>query len=260
MTNLAILEEFPSVRDKVSEAEWQARIDLAAAYRLTDVYGMTDMTRTHISAKVPGEETFLLNPYGLLFSEITASSLIKIDLDGNELLNMGSYKVNKAGFVIHSAVHAARPELHCVMHTHSDAGMAVSAMKCGLLPITQHAMRFHNRIGYHDYEGVAFNLEERERLVADLGPNRAMMLRNHGLLACGETIPEAFNILFYLEKCCRSQIQALAAGGVDALHIPPESVCEHTARQFEEQMQYLGTRDWPALLRQLDALDSNYRT
>lgn len=261
MANAEIVELFPSVENEVSAEEWQTRVDLAACYRLADLYGMTDMTRTHISAKVPGEETFLLNPYGLMFNEVTASSLIKIDLDGNELSNPGPYRINKAGFVIHSAVHAARPELHCVMHTHSDAGMAVSAMKCGLLPISQHAMRFYKRIGYHDYEGVAFNLEERARLVADLGPaDKAMILRNHGLLACGEIIPEAFNIMFYLEKCCRSQIQALAAGGVDALHIPPETVCEHTARQFEEQMQYLRTRDWPGHLRRLDALDPSYRT
>lgn len=259
MANANIVELYPSVEHQVSPEEWQARIDLAAGYRLVDLYGMSDMTRTHISAKVPGEETFLLNPYGLMFNEITASSLIKIDIDGNEIDNRGPYKANAAGFTIHSAVHGAREDLHCVAHTHSEAGMAVSAMKCGLLSISQHSMRFHNRLSYHNYEGLALDLDERARLIADLGAtNKAMMLRNHGLLAAGATVAEAFSILFYLEKCCRSQIQAFAAGGPDALVYPSEAVCEHTAKQFEAVVETLPMRDWPGHLRRLDGLDPSY--
>jgi ribulose-5-phosphate 4-epimerase/fuculose-1-phosphate aldolase len=261
MANAEIIELYPTIENQVSPEEWQARVDLAACYRLVELYDMSDMTRTHISAKVPGEETFLLNPYGLMFSEITASSLIKIDIDGNEIANNGPYKANAAGFTIHSAVHAARHDLHCVAHTHSEAGMAVSAMKCGLLSISQHSMRFHNRLAYHDYEGIALDLDERARLVADLGPtNKAMILRNHGLLSAGATVAEAFSILFYLEKCCRSQIQALSAGGLDNLVFPSEAVCEHTARQFEAVTESLPMRDWPGHLRRLDALDPSYRT
>ena len=261
MANAEIIELYPTIENQVSPEEWQARVDLAACYRLVELYDMSDMTRTHISAKVPGEETFLLNPYGLMFSEITASSLIKIDIDGNEIANNGPYKANAAGFTIHSAVHAARHDLHCVAHTHSEAGMAVSAMKCGLLSISQHSMRFHNRLAYHEYEGIALDLDERARLVADLGPtNKAMILRNHGLLSAGATVAEAFSILFYLEKCCRSQIQALSAGGLDNLVFPSEAVCEHTARQFEAVTESLPMRDWPGHLRRLDALDPSYRT
>jgi ribulose-5-phosphate 4-epimerase/fuculose-1-phosphate aldolase len=260
MANAEIVDLFPSVEHRVSHDEWQARVDLAACYRLVELYGMSDMTRTHISAKVAGEDTFLLNPYGLMFSEITASSLIKIDIDGNEIDNRGPYHANAAGFTIHGAVHGARPDLHCVAHTHSEAGMAVSAMRCGLLSISQHSMRFHNRLSYHGYEGIALDLDERARLIADLGRrNKAMILRNHGLLAAGATVAEAFSILFYLEKCCRSQIQALSAGGLDSLVLPSEEVCEHTARQFEAVTGSLPMRDWPGHLRRLDALDPSYR-
>lgn len=259
MANAEIVELYPSVENQVSPEEWQARVDLAACYRLVALYDMSDMTRTHISAKVPGEETFLLNPYGLMFDEITASSLIKIDIDGNEIDNTGPYRINAAGFTIHGAVHGARPDLHCVAHTHSEAGMAVSAMKCGLLTISQHSMRFYNRLSYHNYEGLAFDLAERERLIADMGTtNKAMMLRNHGLLAGGATAAEAFSILFYLEKCCRSQIQALSAGGPDALVYPSKEVCEHAAKQFEGVTESLPMRDWPGHLRRLDALDPSY--
>ena len=196
MANAEIVDLYPSVQGQVSSEEWETRVDLAACYRLADLYDMTDMTRTHISARVPGEETFLLNPYGLMFNEVTASSLIKVDLDGNEIANNGPYKINRAGFTIHSAVHAARPEVACVMHTHSDAGLALSAMQCGLLFITQHSMRFYNRISYHDYEGPALDLDERERLIADLGDNLAMILRNHGFLAAGGSVSEAFSVMF----------------------------------------------------------------
>ena len=174
-----------SIRERVSPAEWEARVQLAAAYRLTEMYGMTEMTANHISCRVPGEEgQFLINPYGMLYEEITASSLLKIDLDGNILLNATEFGVNRAGFVIHSAIHAARHDVDCVAHTHTPAGMAVSAMECGLLPIAQTTMRFLH-VAYHDFEGIADDEGERERLVADLGNNDAMILRNHGLLVCG---------------------------------------------------------------------------
>lgn len=259
MANAEIVELFPSVENQVSPDEWQTRVDLAACYRLIDLYGMSDMTRTHVSARVPGEENFLLNPYGLMFNEITASSLIKIDLDGNEINNTGPYKINAAGFTIHSAVHAAREDVDCVLHTHSDVGMALSAMKCGLLFITQHSMRFYNRIAYHDYEGPALDLDERERLVRDLGNKYTMILRNHGFMTAGRSIKEAFSLVFYLEKSAASQLQAMAAAGPDGLVYPSEEVCEKSAQLFEGTLP-VATRDWPGHLRRLDALDPSYRT
>ena len=259
MANAEIVELFPSVENQVSPEEWQTRVDLAACYRLIDLYGMSDMTRTHVSARVPGEENFLLNPYGLMFNEITASSLIKIDLDGNEINNTGPYKINAAGFTIHSAVHAAREDVDCVLHTHSDVGMALSAMKCGLLFITQHSMRFYNRIAYHDYEGPALDLDERERLVRDLGNKYTMILRNHGFMIAGRSIKEAFSLVFYLEKSAASQLQAMAAAGPDGLVYPSDEVCEKSAQLFEGTLP-VATRDWPGHLRRLDALDPSYRT
>jgi ribulose-5-phosphate 4-epimerase/fuculose-1-phosphate aldolase len=253
--DFAPLEEIPSIRSQVSAEEWETRVNLAACYRLVDLYDMSDMSRTHISAKVPDEEAFLLNPVGVLFNEITASSLIKVDIDGNAL-SESPYTINPAGYTIHSAVHAGREDVMCVLHTHSVAGMAISALECGYLPITQHAMRFYNRIAYHDYEGLAFNLDERERLINDLGPHSVMVLRNHGLLSAGRTIDEAFSLIFYLEKCARSQLQAMASGA--KLIIPPPEVCEHAAEQFEKNVN-LSIRDWPGHLRRLDALDPGFR-
>jgi ribulose-5-phosphate 4-epimerase/fuculose-1-phosphate aldolase len=242
----------------IDQAEWETRIDLAACYRLVAHYGMTDVIYTHISARVPGtEDQFLINPYGQLFSEISASSLVKIDLDGN-VLDETEYEVNQAGFCIHSAIHAARHDVECVVHTHTTAGMAVSAQADGLLPLTQHAMRFYGNIGYHDYEGIALDLDERERLVADLGEHRALILRNHGLLTAGRTIPEAFNLIYYLERSCQAQIAALS-GGVK-LTIPNQGVPEHTAQQFVRTGKPSGHREWPALLRMLDQTDPSYRS
>ncbi len=185
-----------SVREQVSAEEWQARVDLAACYRLTAMYGMTEMIANHISCRVPGTtDQFLINAYGMLYEEIDASSLIKVDVEGNTLLNASDYDVNVAGFVIHSAIHMAKHDMDCVAHTHTPAGMAVSAMECGLLPLAQTSMRFLH-IAYHDFEGIADNIDERERLVRDLGDNEAMILRNHGLLVVGRTVPAAFNVLF----------------------------------------------------------------
>lgn len=244
-----------SVRSKVSEEEWAVRVDLAAFYRLVALYGWDDLTATHLSARVPGEDAFLLNPHGLFFDEITASSLIKLDYEGNVLMQ-GDYPVNQAGFTIHSAVLSGRPDVFSVAHTHTRAGMAISAQKDGLLPLNQTALRFYNRLSYHPYEGVALDHSERDRLIGHLGTNKAMILRNHGLLSVGETVPEAFNVLAYLEKSCQSQIDALS-GGVE-LELPSEEVCEHTAQQFEK-FAPLGHRDWPGLLRKLDRIDPSYR-
>ena len=193
--NSPAIKMVKSVRDQVSPEEWQTRVDLAACYRLTAMYGMTEMIANHISCRVPGtHDHFLINPYGMLYEEIDASSLIKVDLDGNVLFNASDYNVNAAGFVIHSAIHMARHDVDCVAHTHTPAGMAVSAMECGLLPLAQTSMRFLH-IAYHDFEGIADDVGERERLVADLGEHEAMILRNHGLLVVGRTIPATFNLL-----------------------------------------------------------------
>ena len=253
--DFAPLDEIQSVRTDVSAAEWETRVNLAACYRLVNLYDMSDMTRTHISAKVPDEEAFLLNPFSLMFNEVTASSLIKVDIDGN-VLSESPYKINPAGYTIHSAVHSGREDVKCVLHTHSIAGMAISALDCGLLSISQHSMRFHNRIAHHHYEGLAFDLTERERLIRDIGSHSVMILRNHGLLSAGRTIDEAFSLIYYLEKCARSQLQAMASGA--KLIIPSDEVCEHAAQQFEKNVN-LSIRDWPGHLRRLDALDPGFR-
>jgi len=248
------------LRERVSAEEWQVRVDLAACYRLVAHYGMTDMIYTHITARVPGpEHHFLINPYGLLFDEINASSLVKIDLDGKVVLQPDhDYPINHAGFVIHSAVHAARANAHCVIHTHTRAGMAVSAQKCGLLPLTQTAMRFYGELAYHDYEGPALDLGERERLVADLGAHRAMILRNHGLLACGPTVAEAFNTIYWLERACQAQVDALA-GGLE-LNLPPAEVAAKTAHLYRPEVRRpWGCLEWPTMLRMLDRRDPTYR-
>jgi ribulose-5-phosphate 4-epimerase/fuculose-1-phosphate aldolase len=250
-------EKIPSVRDKVSPEEWQTRVDLAACYRLVDHYGMSDLTGTHISARVPGEEgAFLINPYGLFFEEITASSLIKLDLDGN-ILSETEYPVNAAGYTIHSAVHAVRHDVNCALHTHTRAGMAVSSLKCGLLPMSQHAARFIDNIGYHDYEGVATNLDERERLQQDLGDNCALILRNHGLMSCGNTVAHAFRLIQKLEKACQAQIDGMAAR-TKVTEIAP-TVQEHTKKHFAKKETISAQRDWPGLLRQLDRIDPSYK-
>lgn len=246
-----------AIRDDVSEQEWQTRIDLAACYRLVDHYGMSDLVGTHISARVPGEESaFLINPYGWYFDEITASSLVKVDLDGKILSEVES-PINQAGFVIHSAVLGARPDVACVLHTHTRAGMAVSAMECGLLSITQHSMKFHNRLSYHEYEGVATNLDEGERLVRDLGDNHAMILRNHGLLTAGRSVSEAFFLMFRLEKCCQAQVDAMA-GGTKLQLISPE-VSESTSRMMEDRGTRTSDLAWPGQIRRLDKLDPSYK-
>ncbi|ANN73115.1 class II aldolase/adducin family protein [Bordetella bronchialis] len=253
-----------SMKDKCSEAEWEARVDLAACYRLVAHYGMSDMIANHISLRVPGEPgAFLINAYGLLYEEITASSLLKIDHDGNILSKPDfgpnfSYGVNKAGFVIHSAVHEKRPEVDCVIHTHTWAGMAVSSLACGLLPLNQTAMRFA-KIGYHDYEGVVLDLSEQESLCRDLGQNEALILRNHGLLTVGRTIGEAFNWMHRLELSCRAQLAAMACNA--PLNPVSRQVVEATWNQYQPGTRRpYGQMEWPALLRLADRLDPSYRT
>ncbi len=251
----------PSARTGISDAEWKIRCDLAALYRLVANLRMTDLIYTHISARLPGSEHhFLINPYGVLFHRITASSLVKIDMEGNivEPEERQSRSVNAAGFTIHSAVHMARPDLMCVVHTHTAAGIAVSAQKQGLLPISQHAMKFYGQIGYHNYEGIAFDLAERERLIRDLGNHKAMILRNHGLLACGRTIPEAFHEIYYLERACQAQVAALSGGA--ELVFPPEEVRQHAAKQFQrEEILEHCEMAWNAALTLIENDNPDYR-
>lgn len=252
-----------SMKARCSPAEWQARVDLAACYRLVAIYGMSDMMANHISARVPDEDgAFLINAYGMMYEEITASSLVKIDHAGNVLAKPDfgelNYGINKAGYVIHSAVHEARPEVACVIHTHSWASMAVSSLECGLLPITQTAMRFL-KIAYHDYYGVVLNLDEQESLVRDLGTGEALILRNHGALVVGRTIGEAFNWMHRLELACRSQLAAMACNSPFSAVSQP--VLEETWSNYQPGTRRpYGLMEWPALLRKLDRTEPDYKT
>lgn len=243
------------------DSEQEARVALAAAFRLVAHFGWDDLISTHISAKVPGEENrFLLNRRGDLFREITASSLVKIDLDGTVIEPQGA-TVNAAGFTIHSAIHGSNHDAGCIIHLHSRYGTAVSMLECGLVPASQKGIAFHERVAYHDYEGIAFELDERPRLVADLGDRCAMILRNHGTLAVGRTVPEAFAIIYQLETACELQVLAQATG--QPLHLPSAEVRAHVHRQtepFADFMRGLGNAAWPGLLRMLDAVDPSYRT
>ena len=247
-----------TVREQVSEAEWQTRVDLAAAYRLVALYGWDDLIFTHISARVPGaDHHFLLNPYGLMFEEVTASSLVKIDLAGNKVMD-SPYFINPAGFTIHSAVHEARDDALCVLHLHTDYGIAVSAQKDGLLPISQQAMFPLASLGYHDYEGLALNEAEKPRLIADLGDKKNLILRNHGLLTIGRTAAEAFLSMYILERACK--IQILAQSGGSELHRVSDAIIDLTAKQLSAVTVGQGSAlTWPGLLRKLDRIDSSYR-
>ncbi|HTO39424.1 MAG TPA: class II aldolase/adducin family protein [Rhizomicrobium sp.] len=247
-----------SLKDQVSPEEWQARIDLAATYRLVAHYGWDDMIFTHISARVPGpDHHFLINPYGMLFEEITASSLVKIDVDGHTV-GHSPYPVNPAGFTIHSALHMNRDDAHCVIHLHTLDGIAVSAQEDGLLPLDQHAMMVSGDIAYHDYEGIALDLDERERLVHDIGDKNVMILRNHGTLSVGRTCADAFLRIYYLERACSMQVRALA-GGVK-WYKPNQGVADKTAMQGKMALGgMVGSLAWPALLRKLDRMDPSFR-
>jgi ribulose-5-phosphate 4-epimerase/fuculose-1-phosphate aldolase len=246
------------VRTRVSREEWAKRVDLAACYRLIDLYGMSEMSANHVTTRVPGDEgAFLINPHGLLYDQMHASCFIKLDQEGNVLFNPTTYDVNQAGYLIHSAIHEARPDVDCVIHTHTIAGMAVSAMKCGLLPIAQTSMRFA-KIAYHDYEGVALRREEQARLTRDLGEHDGMILRNHGLLSVGASIAEAFNSMFRLERACQVQVAALACNV--ELGLPPAEIVEESWRLYQPGVRRrFGVLEWPALLAKLDRLDPSYR-
>ena len=244
-------------RRNIDPQEWELRCDLAAAYRLFARFGMDDLIFTHLSVRLPGKDhRFLLNPFGDLFDEITASSLIAVDPEGHAIEKLDEAQINNAGFTIHSAVHMARDDAQCVMHSHTTAGMAVAAQEQGLLPLNQMSMQFFARTSYHDYEGIALDLDERERLVRDLGAHDAMILRSHGLLTCGATIQQAFNTMYQLELSCRSQVDAMAARS--ELTMPGENVLAHTAHLYQPGTRRpYGVLEWPAMLRLLDAEDRN---
>ena len=248
-----------TLRRNTSAAERRVREDLAACYRLVAHFRMTDLIYTHISVRVPGPAPrFLINPYGLMFDEITASCLVKVTLDGRIVDDPTGVGINPAGFVIHSAIHGARHDVGCVIHTHTAAGLAVAAQKRGLLPLTQHAMRFTDRIAYHDYEGVALDLPEQRRLVRDLGQHNAMILRNHGLLTCGASVADAFDLIYYLERACEAQVGAMAGGS--ALSVPKRMLARKVARQFARSGRTEPGNAWSALLRLLDHVDPSYKT
>ncbi len=256
----AALHAVPSVRDKVSKEEWQIRTDLAATYRLVAHHGWSDMIFTHISARIPGpEHHFLINPYGMTFDEITASSLVKIDVDGNKVME-SPHPVNPAGFTIHSAIHMAREDAQAVIHVHTADGVAVSCQAHGLLPISQHAMLVHADIAYHDYEGVALNHDERPRLVNDLGTKNIFILRNHGTLTVGQTCADAFLRLYNLERACTIQVKALAGG--TKINQPNDGVPDVVTGQVTGMNSSSAFADklvWPAMLRLLDRKDPSYR-
>jgi ribulose-5-phosphate 4-epimerase/fuculose-1-phosphate aldolase len=247
----------PSLRNSVSAEEWQLRCDLAACYRLVAAYGWTDLVFTHVSARIPGPaHEFLINPYGLMFDEITASSLVKVDQDCRKLSD-SPFPVNPAGFVIHSAIHEVREDAGCVLHTHSRAGVGVSAQECGVLPISQQSTFVLGSLAYHDYEGVALRDDEKPRLQADLGSANFLMLRNHGLLTVGRTVPDAFLYMYLFENTCRIQIDAQAGG--DLVHVNP-AILKGTAEVMKTATGGLGAMiAWPALLRKLDRMDPGYK-
>lgn len=246
-----------SLKDTVGTAEWQVRVDLAACYRLVALYGWTDLIFTHISARVPGpDHHFLINPYGLMFDEINASSLVKVDLNGNKVID-SPFPINPAGFVIHSAVHEARNDIQCVLHTHTRAGVAVSAQQCGVLPISQQSTFVLASLSYHDYEGVAFRDEEKPRLQADLGSRTFLMLRNHGLLTLGRTIADAFLSMYIFESACQIQISAQAGG--ELTEVDPRIV-SGAAQAMKVQTDSAGAAFvWPSLLRKLERIDPSYK-
>ncbi len=248
--------EIPSVKDQVSSEEWQLRCDLAACYRLVAAYGWSDLVFTHISVRIPGpEHHFLINPYGLMFDEITASSLVKVDQQCNKVIE-SPFPVNPAGFVIHSAVHEARPDVQCVLHTHTRAGVAVSAQAAGVLPISQQSTFVLASLAYHDYEGVAFRPDEKPRLQADLGQANFLMLRNHGLLTCGASIADAFLNMYVFESTCQIQLSAQAGG--ELTQVDPQIVAGVAEAMRVQTSGLGGAFVWPALLRKLQRMGANY--
>ncbi len=248
-----------AVRAQVGEEEWRLRVDLAACYRLVARFHWDDLIFTHISARVPGpDHHFLINPYGMLFSEITASSLVKIDLQGRKVMD-SAHDINPAGFVIHSAIHAAREDARCVLHVHTLNGVAVSAQQGGVRPISQQSIFVLASLGYHAYEGVALNDDEKPRLVRDLGDKTFLMLRNHGLLTVAESVADAFLFMYLFESACTIQVRAQAGGG-ELVNIDPRIIAGATAQAKQVTRNAGGALAWPALLRQLDREDASYRS
>jgi ribulose-5-phosphate 4-epimerase/fuculose-1-phosphate aldolase len=248
-----------SVREQVSEAEWEQRVNLAACYRLVSLFRWDDLIFTHISARVPGpEHHFLINPYGMLFDEITASSLVKVDLQGRKVMD-SAYDINPAGFTIHSAIHAAREDAQCILHLHSLNGVAVSARKEGVLPISQQSIFVLASLGYHDYEGVALNEDEKPRLVRDLGDRNFFMLRNHGLLTVADNIPDAFLFMYVFESACTIQVRAETPGG-ELVRVDPRIIAGAQAQAKQVTRNAGGALAWPGLLRKLDRIDGSFRS
>src|SRR3954462_13308968 len=247
------------VRGRSSKEEWQVRVDLAPAYQLAAIFKWTDLIYTHFSARVPGSEDFLINAYGLMFDEITASNLVKIDHHGKVLDDPLDLGYNEAGFVIHGCMHEARPEVNCVIHTHTRSGVAVSAMKCGLLPISQHAQYVEQMVTYHDYEGIALDMDERQRMAKDIGKtSKAMILRNHGLLTLGLSVHEAWETMYYLDSACQIQIDACSAGMDNVLRMSQQAA-KTAAAQFNRPNRPALSKSWPALLRVLDRKNISYK-
>lgn len=249
-------------RDSLSEAEWALRVELACCYRLVEHFGMADLVYNHITARLPyevdGQEVFLINGFGRHYTEITASNLIRVDIDGTAL-DADEYPVNGPGYVIHSAIHHAREDVACIIHTHSRAGCAVASTEAGLIPLDQQSLQFHERVAYHELEGIATDVSERERLVGDLGEKNVMILRNHGLLTCGRSVGEAFRRIYYLERACRLQMDVMSMGLKPAM--PSQAVAERTARQWDEGTANNGTIDpieWPALVRMMERKDPSF--
>ena len=256
----AVLKPSTSLRDRVSKEEWDMRVNLAAAYQLAAHYKWTDLIFTHFSARVPGPEHHLLiNPFGLMFDEITASTLVKIDQKGNILEDPTGLGINQAGFVIHGCIHEARPEANAVLHTHTRAGVAVSAMKKGLLPLSQHSLRVYSELTYHDYEGVALEMDERTRMAKSIGKeSKALILRNHGLLTLGASVSEAIEFMYYLECACQIQVDALSGGQDTVTFITDETVAKGK-QQFNRPNRQSSEKHWPALLRMLERRGSDYK-
>ncbi len=253
----ALLAQRKNIRNEVTAQEWAARVELAACYRLIAHFRMTDWIYNHISARVPGShEHYLINPFGLLYEEVSASNLVKVDVHG-KLVEEVALDVNPAAFIIHGAIHQARHDVGCVLHTHTAAGVGVSAQPHGLLPLSQNALKVYDRIAYHDFEGIALDPGEQERLVRDVGNKDVLILRNHGLLTMGPTVPHAFELMFFLERACQIQIAALAGGTVPL--VPTADVLARTTAQFANDGSYVQGRDWQALIRLLDRIAPDYK-
>ena len=245
-----------NLKKDFNEEEWRNRVNLAACYHLADHFQMTDIIWNHITAKTSEQkETFLINQFGLRYDEVTASNLLEIDLEGNIVSGEGD--INYTGYIIHGAVHKARKEINCVMHTHTRAGLAISCLKDGLNPIFQDAAIFHNRVSYHDWQGMSTEVEECKDIAKNLGKNKVMILRNHGLLTCGETIGEAFILMYYLDKTCKNQLDTMSTG--KPVIVPSDNIMEYAAGQYEDPRFRLGHHEWPALLRLLDQKNSIYK-